>query len=735
MDESMHTWRFFRSGGFDQIRLETAEDIRELAELDPKLWAALSCPTTHLEFDEKTLAFLDTDTDGHVRVEEVIAATKWVSQVLKDPGSIMAGSASLPLDVIDETNPEGATLLASARQILKALDRPNASHIDLEDTADLTRIFTSTRFNGDGIVPPSAATDADLATAMADIMAVVGAEEDRCGQPGLSEAGLGAFFDQARAYDAWWQEADRNQADILLLGAKTLAARQAFDRVKDKIDDYFTRCQLAGYDLRAAEPLNPALSAYEALAGTRLSQGSEALIELPLARIQADQPLSLTSGINPAWRQAMTEFRAKVADPLLGATESLSAEAWDGLCQRFSLHQAWLDKKPGAALDAMALERVRTLLGGGYQDRIAALIEQDKALATHFDAIGSVEKLIRYHCHLFDLLNNFVSFRDFYTGRKPAIFQAGTLYLDGRSCDFCLLINDVEQHSGMANLSGTYLAYCECRRQGVDNQTQYIVAAFTNGDADNLMVGRNGIFYDRDGQDWDATIIKIIEHPISVRQAFWYPFKRIGKMIGEQMEKFASAGEKSVLDKAAQSLDAPGKTEPGKAAAPFDVGKFAGIFAAMGLAIGAIGTAIASVVTGFMSLPVWQMPLLVVGLILIISGPSMLLAWLKLRKRNLAPLLDANGWAVNTRAIINIPFGASLTKVATLPPGAQRALTDPYAEKKTPWKTWLVILALVGGLVALWYFDYLNMARLESMRRTEAVQSMPEAAPTPTPTP
>lgn len=725
MDQQPHTWRFFRSGGFDQIRLETAEDIRELAGLDPKLWAALSCPTNHLEFDRQTLAFLDTDADGHVRVGEVIAATRWISQVLKDPGSIMEGTANLPLDAIDETDAEGAILLASAQQILKVLDRPQARHIGLEDIASLSSIIASTRFNGDGIVPPSAATEPDLEAAIASIMAVAGSEQDRCGQPGLSEAGLTSFFDQARVYDAWWQEAEQNQADILLLGTDTAAARQAFDAVKATIDDYFTRCQLADYDLRAAEPLNPALSAYEALAGTRLSQGSEALIDLPLARIQAGQPLSLVSGINPAWRPAMAEFKARVVTPLLGTAESLSAEAWDGLCQRFALHQVWLAKKPGTGLDTMGLERIRELLKGGYQDRINALIGQDKALAAHFDAIGSVEKLIRYHSHLFDLLNNFVSFRDFYTRRKPAIFQAGTLYLDGRSCDFCLSIGDVEQHSGMANLSGTYLAYCECRRKGTESQMQYIVAAFTNGDADNLMVGRNGIFYDRKGQDWDATIIKIIEHPISVRQAFWYPFKRIGKMIGEQMEKFASAGEKSVLDKAAQGFEVPPKAEPGKAAAPFDVGKFAGIFAAMGLAIGAIGTAIASVVTGFMSLPIWQMPLLVVGLILIISGPSMLLAWLKLRKRNLAPLLDANGWAVNTRAIINIPFGASLTKVAALPPGAQRALTDPYAEKKTPWKTWLAIAVLVTGLFALWYFDFLSMARLEAMGKISISQSAP----------
>lgn len=292
--------------------------------------------------------------------------------------------------------------------------------------------------------------------------------------------------------------------------------------------------------------------------------------------------------------------------------------------------------------------------------------------------------------------------------------------MDGRSCDFCLHVVDAAQHSGMANLSGTYLAYCECKRRGDDNQKMNIVAAFTNGDADNLMVGRNGIFYDRKGQDWDATITKIVEHPISVRQAFWYPYKRIGKMIGEQIEKMASAREKAVqaqaasgISSSAQSIEVGSKTPP----VPFDVGKFAGIFAAIGLAIGAIGTAIASVVTGFISLTWWQMPLTILGLILLISGPSVLLAYLKLRKRNLAPLLDASGWAVNTRAIINIPFGASLTKMATLPPGAQRSMVDPYAEKKSPWKSYLFILLLLGGFGYLWYAGYINEGTVDQIRK------------------
>src|SRR5690606_39939419 len=119
-------------------------------------------------------------------------------------------------------------------------------------------------------------------------------------------------------------------------------------------------------------------------------------------------------------------------------------------------------------------------------DLINTLLQKDQSLASASDAIDSVEKLIRYQQNLFQLLNNFVSFRDFYTARNKAIFQAGSLYLDGRNCDFCLRVDDIEKHSSMAGLSGIYLAYCECQRRG-GSEKMNIAAAFTNGDADNLI--------------------------------------------------------------------------------------------------------------------------------------------------------------------------------------------------------------------------------------------------------
>jgi hypothetical protein len=388
----------------------------------------------------------------------------------------------------------------------------------------------------------------------------------------------------------------------------------------------------------------------------------------------------------------------------------------------------------------LGLRRVREILASGAQARVAELIARDQALEGAAKAIGKVERLVRLRRDLASFLNNFVSFRDFYTGKAKAIFQSGTLYLDGRSCDLCIRVDDVARHSSLANRSRTYLAYCECRHRGSDEKMN-IVAAFTDGTPDNLMVGRNGVFYDRQGHDWDATVVKILEHPISMRQAFWEPYKRIGRMVSGQVEKLAAAKVKEVDDAAAAGVSGTATTAvtaapvAGSPPQPFDVAKFAGIFAAVGLAIGAIGTAIASLVTGLMGLAWWQMPLALGGLLLVVSGPSMVIAYMKLRARTLAPILDANGWAVNTQATINIPFGASLTSLARLPPGSRSELRDPYAEKERPWRTYGVLAALVVLLGSLWHKGVIQQG-WEAMRAKVAVPAPtahPAAPPAATP--
>ncbi|MCX8155411.1 MAG: hypothetical protein N3J91_02965 [Verrucomicrobiae bacterium] len=693
---SRHRWRFFMAGGFDQVHLNTGDDLRALGQLDQTLWVALACPTRGLELDAATLDLMDTDKDGRIRPPELLAAVEWVCGVVKDPGCFLTPGESLPLAQFNEAHPEGRALLAAARQILRNLGRPEAGEIALGDTMDPARIFAHTVFNGDGVVPPEAAGEEAVREVLQDMLQCVGGVPDRSGKPGVNAAKVEQFFQAASAYVAWRQRGAGDPAIWPLGEAGTVAAVQALQAVRAKVDDYFARCRLAAFDARAAGPLNREEKEYAAVAAQELSAEARECRSLPLARIEAGRPLPLGEGLNPAWAAEMAAFRAVAVVPVLGPRTELAEGDWLQLQAKLGPCQAWLAAKAGAEVERLGQARVEAIFGGPARKAIEELMAQDLAVSVESNAVLAVQKLLRFRRDLPKLLVNFVNFRDFYSRRDKAIFQAGSLYLDQRRCDLCLRVEDAGRHAAMAGLAGTYLAYCDCVRRGTGEKMQ-IVAAFTNGSSDNLMVGRNGVFYDRQGRDWDATITRIVDNPISLRQAFWAPYKKFVRLIEQQVAKRAAAAEAAStakLESAAATAATLDKAKPAEAK-KIDVGTVA----ALGVAVGSIGTALSILATGLMKIEYWQIPLVFAGLMLLISGPSVIMAWLKLRQRNLGPILDANGWAVNAKARINVPFGAALTRVARLPEGAQRDLVDPFAEKKSPWP----YVAVVGVILWLTY--------------------------------
>jgi len=197
-----HRWRFFRAGGLDQVRFESAEDYRNLEKLDQKLWVALACPVRGTEFDEKTLALIDSDGDGRVRAMEVLAAIRWTDQNLKDLAILKNASAELSIASIQDQTASGKMILASARHILKSLGKADAAAIALSDVADTAKIFVQTKFNGDGVVPADSSEDPAIQKVIEEIIATQGAESDRSGRPGVSQAKVDAFFEQATALPA-----------------------------------------------------------------------------------------------------------------------------------------------------------------------------------------------------------------------------------------------------------------------------------------------------------------------------------------------------------------------------------------------------------------------------------------------------------------------------------------------------------------------------------------------------
>jgi len=705
-----HRWRFFRAGGVDQVRLDRGEDIVRLGELDQKLWVALSCPVKGLEFDERTLAILDLDGDGRVRAPEIVAAVEWVDRCLRRPDGLVGGTDGLPLAEIDTSTPEGKAVHESAKHLLEGLGKKDATVVTVADAMQTADLFTKAKLNGDGVVAPEHVDDPAARQVATELLDCLGGVLDRSGKQGYDAARLATFFAACAAYSDWWKKAEAARPSVLPLGDSTASAADAFERVAAKIDDWFTRCRLAAYDPRALAPLNRKDDVYVALAAKDLSAASAETASLPIALVETGKPLPLSTGVNPAWSSAIGTLRTLVVAPLLGEdVTSLTEAQWTRVSATLAPYFAFRAQKAGAEVEKLGLARVREILASPAKAVLERAVADDLAAAPQVAAISQVERLARCWRDLHVLVNNFVNFSYFY-GRKKAVFQSGTLYVDGRSTDLCVHVNDGAKHATLAGMSKSYLVYVDCTRPS--GEKMQIAAAMTAGDSDNLFVGRNGLFYDRKGRDWDASIARIVDNPISIGQAFWAPYKKLLRWIEEQVAKRAAAA-----DDAANAHLQAGATAAGIAGAPaalpapkkLDIG----VVAALGVAVGGITAALGALLTAFFGLGMW-MPAGVLGLVLLISGPSMLIAWLKLRRRNLGPILDANGWAVNTLTRINLPLGRSLTDVATLPPGAERSLFDPFAERKARWpKVVLWLLALAGlvfclwktGLVAKWFPD------------------------------
>ena len=495
-----YDWKFANVGGVTRVRIQSAEDIRHLGELDKKMWTVLSCPTTGLEISSDSLSLMDTDGDGKLRLKEVVATADYLCGALKDPQTLFEQSDSIALDNI----------------------------------ADEGLRVTGDRLQKDGKV------------SLADVQAAIDAvtiEEKPIPAAPLEADVMAAYKEKQAEYAAYFEQ--------------------------------------------------------------------EKLQKLGLAVIAEDAP-------KPGMKEAdFLKMGKQIAE-------------WEAA--KAAAETANADALTAAKADYMPLR-----------------------------------KLLLLHRDFYRLLRNFVTLEDFYDRDSTTIasFEAGTLIIDQRACHLCMRVNDPAKHDAQAPLSGMYLLYCNCVNQKT-GKSMAIVAAVTQGEVNNLSIGKNAVFYDNDGLDYDATVTKIIDNPISIRQSFWTPYRKFANWVEEKINK--SAAEKDAKAFGDLTAKADAAVDPNAEKKPaFDIAKFAGIFAAIGMALGMIGAALVSVAEGMSGFKWWQYIIVFVCILLVISGPSMIMAYLKLRRRNLAPVLNANGWAVNADALVSVLFGRTLTEQVLLP--------------------------------------------------------------------
>ena len=706
-----YKWDFQNVGGTTRVQISKGEDIAHLAELDPKMWTVLSCPIKGLGIDEKSLTYMDCDGDGKLRINDVVATSKWITAALNNADLLLEGKDSIDLNDINQEDACGKKLHAAAKQILENLGK-EGSVVSLADTADVAAIFAKTRFNGDGVITEASSDDADVKAAIAAAVAATGGVADRSGAQGVNADQVEAFYKALADYVAW-QEA----AVAAPYGDKTDAAIAAYHALDAKVKDYFMRSSLASFSPESLASLDVQTSRIEAISADNLTGKTEEIATYPIVRITGKAEIDLTAPVNPAWA---AQFATVVAAACEGKKVLTEAD-WNAIGAEFAAYEAWKAGKAGACVEALGLDAVKNFIAQDKKAALLKLVAEDAALAEEAGNIEMVDKFLHIFRDFYRLLRNFVTLNDFYTKDRSvkAVFQAGTLLVDQRECRFCMNVVDMGKHSAAAASSGMYLIYCDCTTKTKPGKIT-IVAAMTVGEIGDLVVGKNAVYYDENGLEWDAVITKIVDNPISIAQAFWSPYRRMATAVENLINKSAAEKDAKMMKDATAKINAAPAAVPaaagadGKPAAapPFDIAKFAGIFAAIGMALGMIGTALAGLVESMQGLG-WKLIFVFIGIMLAISGPAMILAWLKLRRRNIAPLLNANGWAVNASSKISIPFGETLTDMAKYP---TLKLKDPYAKAGlAPWKKWAISLSvLVVVLGTLWAFNMFAWAGLKS---------------------
>ena len=724
-----YNWNFSSVGGSVRVKISSGQDIAHLGELDRKLWTVLGCPVEGLEFDAETLALIDTNGDGKIRLDEVVSTAQWLTSSLKDPDLLLKEDSSIALTDFAETE-NGVKLSKSARQILLNLGL-DKDEISLDDTADNEKIFADTRFNGDGIITPASALDEDLKALIEKAVGAVGSVKDRSGAQGIDTDRIEAFYAACADYSAWKAA---GVPEIFPYGDDTEAALAACQALEAKIADYFMRCKLIGFNSAAAEALDVSVEKIGAISGGDLSV-NEDIATYPLARPSAEGLLPVSEGLNPAWKAAMASLKALVLDKDYPDKKAITEQEWNAVLAKFGPYMAWKADKKGEAVEPLGLEEVEKILKEDRKGELLSLVEEDKKLEEEALGIESVHKFQLLYKNFYRFLNNYVSFTDFYDKEHKAIFQAGTLFIDQRSTELCVKVQDLGKVGDISALSGMYILVCSCTSK-VKGQTINIAAVLTDGDTGSLRVGRNAVFYDRDGLDWDATVTQIIDNPLSLRQAFWAPYKKIGKWFSDKLDKGASDKNDKAMENALSGAESASADPQGGAAAiksKFDIAQFAGIFAAIGMALGFLASALVSILKGAYALGFWKVLLIILAIMLVISAPSVFMTWRRLRRRDLGPVLNANGWAINARALVTVPFGRTLTQLAKYP---KLSSVDPAERKKKRRRRllgWtLGILLVLGAGAALYltnHLAFLGLARDKAEATEEVVEVVEETAP------
>ena len=642
-----------RIGDTLHLQIDGSDGLRDVLALDEAHWVATTGPRATINADSTFLDLLDTDRDGRLRPEEIKDGIRFLLRYHNNPERIMPGNATLLLTDIGCDDELGQRIHGAATKVVRRV-KGREDRVLLEDIRKVKQEVLDGGLDKAGIVLPEAARNEDELQLITDLLATVGGVEHPCGKSGLDAEKLEQFLAECRCYYQWYREAGEagrgEPGSILPLGPKTGKAYQLFTDLSDKLIQYFLLCDIKRLN---PEMLKKAMETPEANIALKLIDIREAeayLKNAPLAAIDSGGELRLKGESNPYFRSQLKELEELVVQPLLGdEVELLDRQAFRVLQGYFIPYSQWLDKKPAVHIEGIEPE----IIGGyatldSYRQAMEELIAESYRTSIILENLVELERLVLYQGMLLPLVNSFVSFPHLYDPARRALFEMGTLVLDGRLFTLALKVEDRKHHKETAKNSNIFIMYLELF--GDEGRKSYEIAVpVTWGSRGNIHLGKWGIFNDIYGRELHARVVDLVENPISVAEAMADPFMRIGGTFLARLEEFSAKTEEKVIKGELQKERKATKGSGG------------GWLAGGSIAAAALGSSFAFVTQTLAGLSLQVILVALAVTALFITVPIGVSTYYKLSRRDLSAILEGSGWGVNCRMRLTREQAATFT--------------------------------------------------------------------------
>jgi len=653
-------------GGSPQFVISAPELMKAVVDLDPALWAATSAPCESLSTNSKFISYLDPNNSGSIRVDEVTAAIKFLLESFKSEQELNNQSETLKLSELNAESDAGKDFVKFLKKSFTVKDE--VAELTLEQVSDKINTVSSGPLKGDGNLTVKAVENPADVNLFNDILAVSGKD---C----LTQESLDKFIADAEDFLQW----EENTAKPELKVKDATLAYSAYSALKNKINEYFSYCQLVAVDPVNANRFRLDPEKITPLELKNSQAVSDYLDSMPLAVPHEKLELKLSSGINSRYQAHAKDFGAAFK------LTTLNLEKWEEVKKELAPYEEYCARIYGDPTGKLGRKKLEGYLKGEEVASLRNILTKDAKLSDSLGGLKKLEKMILLRRYMPEFIDNFVNFKDLYTQGKTSIIQAGSLVIDGRHFDLTLFVKNPAEHKKYGLKANLCMIYVELQSKDKNIPKQFAVASVTAGSVNNLYIGKKGIFIDNKAAYLDATITDFVNGPISFWQTMFLPFRKASEAISQRMMKLSSfnAMEQNI-SKGAKTVETQKK-----GFSLLSAGSIAVLCGSVGIA--ALGSGVAFAIKTLQSVSWVRIVVVFLGVVLLIMAPAVISALLKLRRRNLALFLEAAGWAVNQ----HLKLKSAIAKTFTYRPEYEKSANNAWSY------CILIVLILIVTLIVI----------------------------------